>query len=149
MGKRFLRKRDDRVIGGVCSGLADYFGMDKSIVRLLAFAAILASGLLPGLFVYFLAVILVPDDGRAYHDPGYGGHGYSQAYQDESFFGEEPGYREPVDRENARIFFGILLIAAGVFLLARMFFAWLDWRYIIAGLLVISGLYMLFGGKKI
>lgn len=148
MGRRFQRSRNDRIIGGVCSGLADYFGMDKSIVRLLAFAAILASGVLPGLFVYFLCVIIVPDSDQAYQDPGYDSHEYGRAYHDGDFFGDGPGYREPIDRERARVFFGILLIAAGVFLLARMFFAWLDWRYIIAGLLVISGLYILFGGRK-
>ena len=54
MGRRFYRKINDKIIGGVCSGLADYIGMDKSIVRLLALVAIIASGVFPGLIVYFL-----------------------------------------------------------------------------------------------
>src|SRR5512143_2654778 len=36
--KRLLRARDDRVIGGVCGGIAQYFGIDPLIVRIAAVA---------------------------------------------------------------------------------------------------------------
>ena len=33
--KRLIRRRDDRMVAGVCSGVADYFGVDVTLVRLL------------------------------------------------------------------------------------------------------------------
>lgn len=138
MERRFYRKRNDRIVGGVCSGLADYFGMDKSIVRLLTFAAILASGVLPGLLVYILCVIIVPDESQTYRSPDYDG----------GYYPGEDDYREPWDREKTRRIFGIVLIAAGAILLMQLIFSWIDWRYIIAGLLVLCGLYILFNGRK-
>ena len=146
MGRRFYRKINDKIIGGVCSGLADYIGMDKSIVRLLAFVAILASGVLPAI-VYFLCVIIVPYDVQANRGSHYDNHDYGHSYHEESTFADDREYGEP-GNGRSRVIFGTLLIAAGVFLLARMFFAWLDWRYVFAGLLVISGLYMLFDGRR-
>ena len=33
-GKRLLRRREGRMVAGVCVGLADYFGVDVNLVRL-------------------------------------------------------------------------------------------------------------------
>jgi phage shock protein PspC (stress-responsive transcriptional regulator) len=34
--KRLVRRSDDRMIAGVCSGIADYLGVDVTLVRVLA-----------------------------------------------------------------------------------------------------------------
>lgn len=59
--KRFERSSSDRLIGGVCGGLASYFGVDATLVRI----AMVALGLLggTGLIVYAAALVLVPTDG--------------------------------------------------------------------------------------
>jgi phage shock protein PspC (stress-responsive transcriptional regulator) len=62
--KRLYRSRDDRVIGGVCAGIARYFGFDPVIARVVAVALVFVGG--AGLFIYLAAVLLVPDqDGDA------------------------------------------------------------------------------------
>ena len=33
--KRLVRRTDDKMIGGVCAGVADYFGLDPTLVRIL------------------------------------------------------------------------------------------------------------------
>jgi phage shock protein C len=38
-GKRLVRRTDDKVIGGVCSGVADYLGVDATLIRVLAVVA--------------------------------------------------------------------------------------------------------------
>ncbi|HOQ76153.1 MAG TPA: PspC domain-containing protein [Thermoclostridium sp.] len=147
MGKRFYRKMNDKIIGGVCSGLAEYIGMDKSIVRLLALVAIMASGLVPGLLVYFLCCIIVPYDVQAWQDHRH--DNYSHDIHEESPYDSEyEGSGEYWHEGNTRKVFGALLIAAGVFLLARLFFDWLNWRYILAGLLIIVGIYILIGSRR-
>ena len=36
MEKRLYRSRTDRMLGGVCGGIAEYFGVDPTLIRLLA-----------------------------------------------------------------------------------------------------------------
>jgi phage shock protein C len=58
--KRLYRLRDGRVVAGVCTGLAAYFGVDATLVRL-AFALFTAFGGLGALF-YLFAWIVIPDE---------------------------------------------------------------------------------------
>ena len=59
MDKRLYRSRESRMIAGVCGGLAEYFDMDPTIVRLIVVAAALAAG--GGILAYILAWIIVPE----------------------------------------------------------------------------------------
>ncbi|GAA1762804.1 PspC domain-containing protein [Nocardioides hankookensis] len=58
--KRLTRRRDDRMIAGVCSGVADYLGLDPTLVRLLAVVAgIFSVGAVA--VAYIAAWILMPE----------------------------------------------------------------------------------------
>lgn len=57
------RSKDDRVIAGVCAGVARTLGIDPIIVRVLVAAFSLAGG--AGIFAYIIAWILIPDDSGA------------------------------------------------------------------------------------
>lgn len=54
------RSREDRVIAGVCGGIARTLGIDPIIVRVIVAAFTIAGG--AGLFAYALAWLLIPDD---------------------------------------------------------------------------------------
>jgi phage shock protein PspC (stress-responsive transcriptional regulator) len=56
--KRFYRSKEDRVLGGVCGGVAEYFGIDPVIVRIIWLAAALSFGF--GILAYIIAWIIVP-----------------------------------------------------------------------------------------
>jgi len=56
--KRLYRSRE-RMLGGVCGGVADYFGMDKTIARLIFAALVVAYG--TGAWLYLLMWIIVPN----------------------------------------------------------------------------------------
>jgi phage shock protein PspC (stress-responsive transcriptional regulator) len=58
--RRLLRSRDDRVLGGVCSGLARYFNVDPLIIRIAAVALIFVGGF--AVIAYVAALLLVPED---------------------------------------------------------------------------------------
>jgi phage shock protein PspC (stress-responsive transcriptional regulator) len=67
--RRLLRSRDDRVLGGVCGGLARYFNVDPLIVRIAAVALIFLGGV--SVVAYVAALLLVPeDDGTGNPTPG-------------------------------------------------------------------------------
>ncbi|WP_407335614.1 PspC domain-containing protein [Dietzia kunjamensis] len=58
-GPKRLMRSGDRWIGGVCGGLADYFGLDPALVRLLFVASILLPG--PQLLIYVILWFVMPD----------------------------------------------------------------------------------------
>lgn len=67
METRLARSRTDRIIGGVCGGLARYFGIDAAIVRLVFVLAVL-SGLSP--LIYVILWIIMPLEGAPASQPG-------------------------------------------------------------------------------
>jgi phage shock protein C len=58
--KRVYRSRTDRVLGGVCSGLAKYFGLDPVLLRVLWAIAFFVGG--AGLLAYIIAWIIIPEE---------------------------------------------------------------------------------------
>lgn len=62
-GRRLYRSTDDRKIGGVCAGLANYFGIDPTVVRIVTLLLVLFGGM--SLWVYILLWIFVPTQPRA------------------------------------------------------------------------------------
>jgi len=56
--KRLMRSSTDKKIGGVCAGLADYFDLDPTIVRIVWLLAIFFGG--TGLLVYLILWIALP-----------------------------------------------------------------------------------------
>lgn len=57
---RFYRSRRDKVIGGVCGGLADRFSWDPLLVRVAAILMFLMSGFFPLGVIYIMVMILTP-----------------------------------------------------------------------------------------
>ena len=54
-----LYKSNNRMICGVCAGVAEYFGIDPTIVRLI-WAALALSG--TGILLYIVAAIVMPEN---------------------------------------------------------------------------------------
>ncbi len=60
MQKRLHRSRTERMVAGVCGGLAEYFGIDPTIVRVLWVLMVLLAG--TGVLLYLILWIIVPLD---------------------------------------------------------------------------------------
>lgn len=56
--KRLYRSRSNVMIGGVCAGLADYFNLDPTVVRLIFVLLALLGG--HGVLVYLILWLVVP-----------------------------------------------------------------------------------------
>ena len=59
MNKKLYKSNTNRMLAGVCGGIAEYFNIDPTVVRLawVAFCALGGSGIL----AYILAAIIIPD----------------------------------------------------------------------------------------
>jgi phage shock protein PspC (stress-responsive transcriptional regulator) len=61
--RRFIRTRRGRLVGGVCSGLGSYFGVDPLLFRIAFVAVAFLGG--AGLLLYLVFLLLVPEEGAA------------------------------------------------------------------------------------
>ncbi len=60
MAKKIYRLQSNKMIGGVCAGLADYLEIDATLIRLLFVAVGLLTALFPMFVFYIIAWIIVP-----------------------------------------------------------------------------------------
>jgi len=57
--KRLYRSKKDRIVGGVCGGLGEYFDLDPVLFRIIWIILIFAYG--TGLIAYLLAWLIIPE----------------------------------------------------------------------------------------
>lgn len=64
--KRLYRSESDRQIAGVAAGIAEYFKVDPTLIRILFLILLFTGG--PGLIVYMILWIAVPEESAIYGD---------------------------------------------------------------------------------
>jgi phage shock protein PspC (stress-responsive transcriptional regulator) len=62
LSRPLRRSRDDRVVAGVVGGLAEYFELDPTLARVLFVVVSILSAAFPGLLVYVIMWVLVPEE---------------------------------------------------------------------------------------
>lgn len=63
--KVLVRPRKGRTVAGVCAGIAEYFGVDVTLVRVIvATIAVITGG--AGVLAYLVAWAIIPDEGEKY-----------------------------------------------------------------------------------
>ena len=159
MEKRLYRSRTDRMIWGVCGGLAEYFNMDPTIVRIIFVLLIFANGL--GILAYIIMAIVVPLAGSKVTEPKETikenveeiketatelGHEIHSTFTGEETKPEE----ESKIHQRRRNFLGIILIVLGVlFLMGSLnLFSWFHWGYLWPLILVAVGLIIIFSARR-
>jgi phage shock protein PspC (stress-responsive transcriptional regulator) len=58
-----LHRSDNRMVAGVCAGIAEYFGVDVTLVRILTAVIVIFGG--TGLLLYVAAWLIMPDSSGA------------------------------------------------------------------------------------
>lgn len=155
MEKRLYRSRSDRMVWGVCGGLAKYFEIDPVIIRLVAVLSIFISGL--GILAYIILAIVVPLESSAATEPKDIMKENVQEMKEtatqlgqelRSTFGSKEASGEVAkERHRARNILGIILIVLGViFLLANFGFPWL--RYLWPLVVIAIGALIIFSSRR-
>ena len=60
--KKIVRPREGRKIAGVCQSLANFFGLDVSIIRIVWLLAVLLAG--TGFLAYLVCWLVIPEEGK-------------------------------------------------------------------------------------
>jgi phage shock protein C len=63
--RRLVRRTDDKILGGVCAGLADHLGLDRTLVRVLT-VLVTVLGFGSVVIAYLVAWAIVPRDVEVY-----------------------------------------------------------------------------------
>jgi phage shock protein PspC (stress-responsive transcriptional regulator) len=135
--RRVFRSTTDKVIGGVCSGLAEYFGIDPTWVRILFVLSIFAHGV--GLLAYVIGWIVIPRETEIHpavapQTPQADGQGPDSG-------GTDLAASKP---RGAGFLPGIILVILGmVFLFDRAFY-WFDFDYVWPAILIGIGVMLLY-----
>lgn len=120
--KRLYRSTTNRIFGGVCAGLAEYFNVDPTLVRVLFVAFAFGGGF--GIGLYIILWIVIPEQGKEQQPLG------QQA--------EDSGREAKASAEKTihrgqpttlTMIIGAALIIIGLMALGNMFFPWRIFRW--------------------
>ena len=126
---RLHRSTTDRVLAGVCGGIAETYGADPIAVRLLAVVVGILSGIVPMLVVYLVAAVVIPEA------PGGEVRTVSAA-------------RSRIEPGQGALILGVILIVAGGAALAREVFR-IEWELMWpAALIALGGLIVLLAMRR-
>ncbi len=133
MDKKLYRSNHQKMLAGVCGGVAEYFNIDVTLVRLIwAIASLPSFG--AGLVIYIIAAIVVPE--RPYGQQDY------TVYERNN---------TPIDNSKVLTILGAILVIIGVISLISGLFPFL-WRVIKNGfwpaIIIIIGIALIYSSWK-
>ncbi len=123
--KKLYRSTTDRMLGGVAGGIAEYFGFDSTLVRLVFALLIISAGF--GLVAYIIAWVVIPENPK--HNSGKSG---AEEIKEHAEKVAQDIRKAAAGHENLRVdlrfWVGVLVLLLGVLLLVQMFFGFHFWR---------------------
>jgi phage shock protein C len=160
MEHRLYRSKHNRVLLGVCGGIAEYFQIDPVIIRIIAVLLIIP-GVFPAIIAYFVLALIIPVEGSASSSPrdnirenvneirdtGIGiGEEIRSTFKSSETKTEGPGQPVPVtppqprpDSNRALWVLGLIIVIIGLFFLLINVFGWF-WRFLWPIVLIAVGL---------
>lgn len=116
MEKKLYRDEQRKTIAGVCAGLADYFGVDVTLIRLVFVLALIFKG--GGIVIYLIMWIVIPAKPFAFHQsPTDAPPPYGNMAQPNPFQTPYP----PKPKSNGAVIGGLILVLIGAFFLIDEF----------------------------
>lgn len=133
-GRRRLTKGYDRKVAGVAGGLAEYFDLDPTLVRVIWVLALFIPGIGPGPLVAYVIMWLVMPDPEGEPPP--------------------PSERERDGGMDPSLLLGVVILAVGLLLLLRQswvwmpFFGWGGLAFFWPTVLILLGAFIIFAARR-
>ena len=138
MYKKLYRSRKDKMLGGVAGGLAEYFDIDPTLVRIAFVITLFLGG--TGVLAYLILWIVVPEEPYIFQTPGPGsGQQKTEGQTTDAGTGQQPAGDQPqggspqedafkayqeaaeMHKQRRRNLFGWILVIIGALFLAQNF----------------------------
>jgi len=156
MEHKLYRSRKDRMLFGVCGGLAGYFGIDSSLMRIIMVLLGLTG---VGVLMYFVMVIIVPLEGSSTAAPR---DVIAENAEDirttaenlgkelrDTFGGKKAGTEDTAEMQTRRRnWFGVIVIAIGVIILLSTFGVFHYWGVLWAVALIAIGVAVILSVRR-
>lgn len=141
------------MIAGVCGGLAEYFDVDSTFIRLAVLFIFLFQGV--GLIAYIIAWVVISEEpvnqSREMPDDYYieekstAGDGGNEEFQEKDYAGEEDKKSRTGKENRRRKLFAVILIIIGTIFLLDIWIPALYWKKYWPLILIAAGLLLLKG----
>jgi phage shock protein PspC (stress-responsive transcriptional regulator) len=141
--RRLYRCRHDRRIAGVASGVAEFFDLDPTVVRVVWFLSIFFGGL--GLLLYIAMALIVPLEPMTDVSPAEA----AGAGADPVAIGTAGHRHAPRQPGRWSLFFGYaLILLGGIALVDALAPAWESWRYLWPAFIIGIGAFLVAGALR-
>lgn len=130
MSKQLYRSRNNKVIAGVCGGVAEYFEVDPTIVRIAWLLLAFPGGI--GLIAYIVCWIVMPEK--------------SSVVTSTDFYENE--HQTSEDKDKNKKIIGIVLIIIGSVFLFDIFFRWFDMAVVVPLAIIAIGIFVLYNARR-
>ncbi|KUO61294.1 MAG: hypothetical protein APF84_11710 [Gracilibacter sp. BRH_c7a] len=130
MNKQLYRSRNNKVIAGVCGGVAEYFEVDPTIVRIAWLLLAFPGGI--GLIAYIICWIVMPEK--------------SSSVASADFY--ENDHQTTEEKEKNKKIIGIALVIIGSVFLFDVFFRWFDMAVIVPLAIIAIGIFVLYNARR-
>jgi phage shock protein C len=154
--RRLYRSKVDKIIAGVCGGIAEYYNIDPVWVRLAAVLLLFADG--AGILVYIIAWVLIPQNPNQEEKPNTRAERIAETVSakvdvaakrfDEKIEGRLDSKDEKKREGNSHIILGAVFILLGAGYLLKQYLQWLSFMHIFAAALIVVGIYYIFNSKR-
>jgi phage shock protein PspC (stress-responsive transcriptional regulator) len=143
--KKIYRSNDDLIIAGVASGLADYFQIDTTLVRLIFILLTICGG--SGVLIYLVLWLIIPKEG--------GKEVKVNREKKVKEFADDVGEKAQTvaseiksemksSKRHRGSFFGLILVILGAAILVQELVpVQIQWDYVWPGILIFLGLYLI------
>lgn len=139
-----LFKSKNRIIAGVCGGIAEYFNVDPVIVRIVFVLLAVWAGV--GLVLYIIGIIIIPEPGE---DPLIRSKNAEELKERvQTVTSDMKKSFGTKRRKNGEIIIGLIILLIGFILLFNTFFPWISFGRLWPLLLIIIGVSILLSGTR-
>ena len=150
MREGITRSRQNRIFGGVASGLGEYLSIDPIVVRVLFVVSVLLSGI--GILLYLIMWIVIPEEKNNF-DNIYGSSPKNnenvKSSSNHETSGEDINYTFYQEKnKNGKLIFGIVLIIIGTFFLGIEVFSFINFADLLPVILIGLGITLLWKSKN-
>jgi len=137
------RSRQNRIFGGVASGLANYLSIDAIIVRILFVVSVFFSGI--GILLYLIMWIVIPEE--KFIDFNFTNMNTENKSEEPN--NEDINFTIPTkNNKNGQVVLGIILVLIGLFFLGVEVFSFLNFEDLFPILIVGLGIYLVWNSKN-
>ncbi|WP_010251401.1 PspC domain-containing protein [Acetivibrio cellulolyticus] len=152
MGRKLKRSKHDKVLAGVCGGVAEYLNLDSTIIRLGFVLLTFFGGVGP--IAYIVGVFIMPQQ-ESYKPNNFFDEdkdNIGAEYDSEKDFTQVMGDSMDTgsqDSQRSGAFVGVSLILLGLMFLAKQFIPAINFTQLVPVLLIVIGIFIVFrNGRK-